>query len=118
MMGLNVPRTKMLVYMISGGAAGLAGVLYASRIGSVKSDVAAGWELQAITAVVISGIALAGGIGRMSHVVYGVLILAVIPNIINKLPLPIPTYTNDLITGLLLLAAMLLQAKLSRSKST
>jgi ribose/xylose/arabinose/galactoside ABC-type transport system permease subunit len=117
MMGLSVGRCKMLVYMISGGCAGVAGMLLASRVTSVKPNVAAGWELEAIAAVVIGGVSLTGGIGKMSHVVYGVLILGIIPSVINKLPFPIPTYTNHLITGLLLLAVVLLQARITHNDS-
>jgi len=117
MMGLSVNRCKMLVYMICGGCAGAAGVLFASRVSSVKPDVAGGWELEAIAAVVISGVALTGGIGKISHVVYGVLILGIINNVINNLPFPLPTYSNHLITGTLLLAVVLLQARIARSHS-
>jgi len=114
MMGLRVRRCKMLVYMIGGGCAGAAGMMLASRITSVKPGVAAGDELTAIAAVVISGISLTGGIGRINHVVYGVLILGIIPSVINKLPFPMPTYSNDLITGLLLLAVVLLQSRIAK----
>jgi len=112
MMGLSVNRCKILVYMICGGCAGAAGVLFASRVSSVKPDVAGGWELEAIAAVVISGVSLTGGIGRMSYVVYGVLILGIINNVINNLPFPLPTYSNHLITGILLLAVVLLQSRI------
>ena len=117
MMGLRVDRCKMIVYMIGGACAGAAGVLFAARIGSVRPDIGAGWELEAIAAVVISGIALTGGIGRIGHIVYGVLILGFIPNIINLMDFSVSTYTNQLITGILLLAAVLLQAKIARSNS-
>ncbi|NQT87042.1 ABC transporter permease [bacterium] len=117
MMGLGVRRCKMLVYMISGGCAGAAGILFAARTTSVKPGAAGGWELAAIAAVVISGISLAGGIGKVGHVVYGVLILGIIPNVINKLPFSLPTYSNDLITGILLLAVVLLQARIAHSDS-
>jgi len=113
MMGLSVNRCKMLVYMICGGCAGAAGMLLASRVTSVKPDVAAGWELTAIAAVVIGGTSLTGGIGKMSHVIYGVLILGIIPNVINKLPISLPTYSSHLITGVLLLAVVLLQARIA-----
>ena len=53
MMGLNVRRNKMLVYMICGGLAGVAGVLLTSRVNSGQPTAAAGWELIAIAAVVI-----------------------------------------------------------------
>jgi len=117
MMGLRVRRCKMTVYMICGGCAGTGGVILASRVTSVRPDIAIGWELDAIAAVVISGISLVGGIGKIGHVVYGVLILGVIPNIINRLPISLPTYSNHLITGMLLLAVVLLQAIMVKRNS-
>ncbi len=110
MMGLNVNRSKMLVYMICGGCAATAGVLHVLRIGSVRPTVAEGWELTAIAAVVISGTALTGGVGKMGHVLYGVLILGAIPNIINKQGTLTALDTN-VITGILLLAVILLQSR-------
>ncbi len=103
----------MLVYMISGGCAGMAGMMLASRVTSVKPNVAAGWELEAIAAVVIGGVSLTGGIGKVSHVLYGVLILGIISSVINRLPFPMPAYSNYLITGVLLLAVVLLQARIT-----
>ena len=117
MMGLRVKRCKMLVYMICGGCAGAGGMMLASRVTSVRPDIAGGWELTAIAAVVISGISLVGGIGKIGHVVYGVLILGIIPNIINRLPISLPTYSNHLITGLLLLAVVLLQSRIAKRES-
>ncbi len=114
MMGLRVRRCKMTVYMICGGCAGAGGMMLASRVTSVRPDIAGGWELTAIAAVVISGISLVGGIGKIGHVVYGVLILGIIPNVINRLPFSLPTYSVHLITGLLLLAVVLLQSQIAR----
>lgn len=112
MMGLNVSRNKMLVYMICGGLAGAAGMLLASRIDSGQPTAAVGWELTAIAAVVIGGTSLTGGIGKMSHTFYGVLILGVIPNVIN-LQGTLPYWYANLITGILLLAVVLLQSRIA-----
>jgi galactofuranose transport system permease protein len=114
MMGLGVRRCKMAVYMIAGGCAGAAGVLLASRLNSAKPDAAGGWELAAIAAVVIGGTSLTGGIGKMSHTLYGVLILGVIPNIINKSEASLHSWYKEMITGILLLAVILLQSRATR----
>ena len=114
MMGLRVRRCKMIVYMICGGCAGVGGMMLASRVTSVRPDIAVGWELTAIAAVVISGISLVGGIGKIGHVVYGVLILGVIPNIISRVTERERTYDNHLITGLLLLVVVLLQSRIAK----
>ncbi len=115
LMGLNVNWRKMLVYMISGGCAATAGVLYASRYPSVLPSDMAGWELTAIAAVVISGTSLCGGIGKMSHVLYGVLILGAIPNIIKKQG-TLDSMDEKVITGILLLAVILLQSRMANQE--
>lgn len=111
MMGLKVNRSKMLVYMICGGCAATAGVFHAARFGSVRPDAGEGWELMAIAAVVIGGTSLTGGIGKMSHTLYGVLILGAIPNIINKQG-TLTSLDNNVITGVLLLAVILMQSRM------
>ncbi|MBT3200835.1 MAG: ABC transporter permease [Phycisphaerales bacterium] len=118
MMGLRVTRCKMKVYMISGACAAIGGMMLASRVTSVRPDIAVGWELTAIAAVVISGISLVGGIGKIGHVLYGVLILGVIPNIINRLTERQTTYANHLITGMLLLAVVLIQSRIAKKHNT
>lgn len=112
MMGLNVRRNKTLVYMICGGLAGAAGVLLTSRVNSGQPTAAAGWELIAIAAVVIGGTALTGGVGKMSHTLYGVLILGIIRNVINLYG-KLDYWYIDLITGILLLAVVLLQTRIA-----
>ncbi len=113
MMGLHVARSKMLVYMISGGCAGAAGLLLAFKLKAVDTNAAAGWELIAIAAVVVGGTQLTGGIGKISHTIYGVLIIRIIPNLINHLRIrfgiSLPPWYNEMITGMLLLVVVLLQ---------
>jgi len=112
MMGLGVHRTKMLVYVICGGCAGTAGMPLASRLNSGQLNVAEGWELTAIGAVVVGGTSLTGGEGKMLNTLYGVLILGIIPNIIN-LEGTLDYWYSDLISGMLLLAVILLQSRVS-----
>jgi ribose transport system permease protein len=112
MMGLNVKRKKLLVYMICGGLAAAAGVLLTSRVDAGQPNAAVGWELIAIAAVVIGGTSLTGGRGKMSHTLYGVLILGVIPNVINQKG-TLTYWYADLITGVLLLAVVLLQSRIA-----
>ena len=93
--------------------AGAAGVFLTSRLGSGQPNAAQGWELTAIAAVVIGGTSLTGGIGKMGHTLYGVLILGVIPNVIN-LQGTLPYWYNNVITGLLLLAVIVLQSRIAQ----
>ncbi|MDP6636986.1 MAG: ABC transporter permease [Phycisphaerae bacterium] len=118
MMGLNVKKSKTLVYIISGGCAGCAGLLLASQLKAVDPTAARGLELIAIAAVVIGGIPLTGGLGKVGQVFCGVLILGLIPNLINhfrmRFGIPLPSWYNEMITGTLLLAVVLLQSRIER----
>jgi ribose/xylose/arabinose/galactoside ABC-type transport system permease subunit len=115
MMGLNVDRGKMIVYAISGGLSGAAGVLLTSRLGSGQPHAAGGWELSAIAAVVIGGTLLTGGVGKMSGTLWGVLILGVISNMINMLGTLEYWYAN-FATGIILLIVIMLQARVSNQQ--
>ena len=63
--GLRVTRRVIGAFVVSGALAGLAGVLYAARYGTVSSGAGFGWELQAIGAAVIGGVAISGGVGTV-----------------------------------------------------
>jgi ribose/xylose/arabinose/galactoside ABC-type transport system permease subunit len=115
MMGLDVDKEKIIVYAISGGLSGAAGVLLTSRLGSGQPYVAGGWELSAIAAVVIGGTLLTGGVGKMSGTLWGVLILGVISNMINMLGTLEYWYAN-FATGILLLTVILLQSHVSKQQ--
>lgn len=115
MMGLDVDKEKIIVYAISGGLSGAAGVLLTSRLGSGQPYVAGGWELSAIAAVVIGGTLLTGGVGKMSGTLWGVLIIGVISNMINMLGTLEYWYAN-FATGILLLTVILLQSRVSKQQ--
>ena len=82
LMGLPVARTKVLVYTISGLLAALAGVIVLSDSPAGDPTIAVGWELDAIAAVVIGGTLLTGGVGSVAGTLLGVLIIALIEQII------------------------------------
>ena len=63
--GLNVRRRVIFVFVLSGALAGLSGVFYAARYGTVSSDAGTGYELQAVGAAVIGGVAIFGGSGTV-----------------------------------------------------
>ena len=83
-MGLPVARIKILVYVLSGLLAGLAGALNAARLASGVTILGVGMELDAIAAVVIGGTLLTGGAGSVGGTLAGVLLLGVIQNLINQ----------------------------------
>ncbi|MBZ6105367.1 ABC transporter permease [Streptomyces olivaceus] len=85
LMGAPVARTKILVYTLSGLLAGLAGALNAAWLASGVTILGNGMELDAISAVVIGGTLLTGGLGYVSGSLVGVLLLKVIQNVINQI---------------------------------
>jgi len=76
--GINVKRVKYLVYTLSGLFAGIAGIVMLSRTNSGQALAGKGLELDVLTAVVLGGVSVNGGQGRISNVVAGVLILGVL----------------------------------------
>jgi ribose transport system permease protein len=118
MMGLPVEWVLLRVYLLSGGLAGIAGVILASQFGSGLPLEGAGWELSSIAAVVVGGTLLTGGIGSVGATLSGVLLLGLIFSILNfengKGLIVLNAYWQTVIRGLFLLAVVTLQAHLSR----
>ena len=117
MMGLPVTRITFLVYLASGGCAGLAGVILAAQFGAGQPIEGIGWELFAIAAVVVGGTLLTGGAGSVGTTLAGVLLLGVLFTILNfengKGWISLSAYWQSVIRGLFLLAVVLLQAHLT-----
>jgi len=86
--GINVRLVKCIAYVISGFCCGVAGVLLTSRLDSAVPTNAEGSEMDAIAAVVIGGISMSGGEGKLSGTVIGVLIIGLIANGLNLLNVP------------------------------
>jgi ribose/xylose/arabinose/galactoside ABC-type transport system permease subunit len=107
LLGVHVRRVKLALYAISGALAGLAGILYASRELSAPPTAAQGYELDAITAVVVGGTLLSGGVGTVRGTIVGVLIIRILPNIFNLLGFD-PAW-QQVARGAVLLAVVLLQ---------
>ena len=78
MAGINVDRHKMLVYAMAGLLYGIAAIIQTSRAETAQSGTGLMWELDAISAVVIGGTSLMGGVGRITGTIIGVLILGII----------------------------------------
>jgi len=76
--GLRIERVTLFAYALSGVLCGLAGLLYAARVGTVTVVLASGWELSSLAAAVIGGVSVAGGSGTVSGAALGALILAAI----------------------------------------
>ncbi|WP_028392032.1 ABC transporter permease [Bacillus cihuensis] len=107
--GLNVDRTLMSVYCISGLLAGLAGVLLTSRVSSGLPQAGMSYELDAIAAVVIGGTSLAGGRGRLWGTLVGALIIGVLNNGLDLLA--VSSYWQQVVKGTIIIIAVLVDRK-------
>ena len=109
--GLSVRRRVIAAFVLSGAIAGLTGVMFAARYGTVSSGAGTGLELQAVAAVVIGGVAIFGGSGT----VWGAAIGAVLLVTINRaLPvLGIPDFWQRAVVGALIISAVVLDRVLS-----
>ncbi|GAB3605269.1 sugar ABC transporter permease YjfF [Conyzicola nivalis] len=112
LMGLPVPRTKVLVYVISGLCSGIAGILFTFYTLSGYSLTAVGMELDAIAAVVIGGTLLTGGYGFVLGSLLGVLLLGVIQTIIS-FEGTLSSWWTKIVIGSLLLVFIVLQRLLT-----
>ncbi|WP_163583329.1 ABC transporter permease [Gracilibacillus saliphilus] len=78
--GINQTKILMLVYTMMGGLSGLAGVLWVSKYASAQGDTATGYELTVIAACILGGVSIAGGVGKVTGVLLGAMLLGVLSN--------------------------------------
>ena len=102
--GIRADRIRVITFAIAGFAAGLAAAIATSRVSMGQASAGAGYELDAIAAVILGGTSIYGGVGAVWRSVAGVLLLALINNGFNILNAD-PFY-RDLTTGLIILAAI------------
>jgi L-arabinose transport system permease protein len=103
--GVNVNMTRIVIFLIQGVIAALAGVILAARITSGQPNAAQGFELNVISACVLGGVSLLGGRASISGVLVGVLIMGTVQNAMNLLN--IDAFYQYLVRGGILLAAVL-----------
>ncbi len=115
LMGTSVVRTKVSVYVLSGLLAGLAGALNAAWLASGVTILGQGMELEAISAVVIGGTLLTGGMGFVSGSLVGVLLLKVIQNVINQIGSLDSAY-QQVVSGAFLVLVVVVQTWLGRRR--
>jgi inositol transport system permease protein len=113
--GINIDRVKLSVYSISGLLAGLAGILLASRITTGQPNAGAGFELDAIAAVVIGGTSTTGGRGSMAGTLIGVLLIGVINNGLDLLN--VTSYYQQVVMGIIIIGAVVLDSLNQKSNS-
>lgn len=114
--GLRVTRLKIVVYVLCSLFAGIAGIMTAARIGVVGPSVGVGMEFEAITAVVLGGTHLSGGVGRVERSLLGALMLVMVLNYLTIRGIPDIWQTS--VTGFLILAAVLIERLARRTRET
>ena len=115
LMGLPVPRTKVLIYTFNGFCSALAGVAFTFYMVSGYGLHAGGMELDAIAAVVVGGTLLTGGYGSVIGTFFGVLIYGTIQTLIN-FEGSLSSWWTKIVIGLVLLVFCLLQRVFARRK--
>jgi rhamnose transport system permease protein len=112
---LPVARCVSLVYVLSGVVASLAAIIYAAHIGQARSDAGTGYELSAITAVLLGGASVAGGRGTIHGTLIGLFILAVLQNGLQLAALP--SELTGVLTGGVLISAIVVDRLRARPQT-
>ncbi|WP_029144818.1 ABC transporter permease [Microbacterium luticocti] len=102
--GVNVERTKLILFILTGVVSAFAGIFYTLRFGSARGDNATGLELQVIAAVVLGGVSVFGGRGKLYGVVAAVLLIGALSSALR-----LANVTSDvinIITGILLVVSV------------
>jgi ribose transport system permease protein len=113
--GMNVDRIKIVNFCIVALLAGLAGLLLTARFGAASVTVGSGTELRVITAAIIGGASLNGGEGTVLGAFLGAMFMAVLANALNLLGVDV--YWQNLVTGLILIIAVVIDVINERRKS-
>ena len=103
--GVNVARTKLLLFVLSGAVSALAGIYFTLRFGSARGDNATGLELQVIAAVLLGGVSIFGGRGRLHGVIAAVLLIGVVSSALRLESVTVNVI--NIIIGLLLVASVI-----------
>jgi inositol transport system permease protein len=112
--GINVSRHLLIVYAVAGALSGLAGIVTSARAITGQAGMGMGYELDAIAAAVIGGVSLAGGVGRITGTVIGVLILGVMTSGFTFIR--IDAYYQEIVKGAIIVGAVVADQYRQRGK--
>jgi rhamnose transport system permease protein len=113
--GVDVARTKFILFVLSGVVSAFAGIYFTLRFGSARGDNATGYELQVIAAVLLGGVSIFGGRGRLHGVLAGVVLIGVIASALRLQSVTVNV--TNIIVGLLLVASVILPSVLAWASS-
>ena len=112
--GVRVARIRIASYVISGLMAAVAGIYLALRLKSGSSHYGDGYALSSISAVIVGGTSIAGGAGSLPGTIAGTVIVSMLNNVLNNVSFRYgfqSSFYKDVMTGLILIAAMLFYRK-------
>ncbi|MEC9265672.1 MAG: SMP-30/gluconolactonase/LRE family protein [Pseudomonadota bacterium] len=107
--GINVKLTVCMAYAASGVLTAMAAFLFSARLGSTGADTGIGLEIAILTAVVLGGVSLGGGRGSVGGAIIGTVLVLILSN--SLIRMAVPGSLNQLILGVVLIAAVLFDAK-------
>lgn len=113
--GVNVKATVCMAYVTSGLLTAIAAFLFSARLGSTGADTGIGLEISVLTAVVLGGVSLGGGRGSVGSAIIGAILVLVLTN--GLIRLSTPGSVNQLLLGLILIAAVLFDAKWVKNRA-
>lgn len=111
--GINAARVKFCTYVLNGLLCGIAGIVLAGRITSGQPTAAAGYEMDAITAVIVGGTSMTGGVGKIGGTIIGALIIGVLNN--GLILMGVSSYYQQIIKGIIIAVAVLLDMKTKKN---
>lgn len=104
--GINEKLNNVLPYIYIGALCGMGGVIWSARLGSAAATLGTGFEMDAISAVVIGGTSMSGGVGTVGGTFIGILIIGVLNNALNLMG--INTFWQDVFKGVIILIAVII----------
>lgn len=102
--GVNVKKMKLLVYAVAGFMSALAGVVLLARVNSGQPNAGSGYEMDVITGVVLGGVSMSGGQGKIGMVIIGVMIMGILTN--GMTMLSVNEYIQQFVKGMVLIGAV------------
>ncbi|MBU3876640.1 ABC transporter permease [Faecalicatena sp. AGMB00832] len=111
--GINAARVKFCTYVLNGLLCGIAGIVLAGRITSGQPTAATGYEMDAITAVIVGGTSMTGGVGKIGGTIIGALIIGVLNN--GLILMGVSSYYQQIIKGIIIAVAVLLDMKTKKN---